>query len=45
VFFTRDFDDENAIFGLFPDGWSLNGEDNCTLEGDLSNQGGEIFVR
>jgi hypothetical protein len=44
VFFFRDNGSNDALFGLFADGFGLNGG-GCAYSGGLHGQHGEIYVR
>lgn len=45
VFFFRDVNSSDQLYGLRPDGWSLAYADDCERAGLLDNKQGFIFVR
>lgn len=45
VFFFRDSNDDNLLFGLFPDGFFANGNASCSYASGLDGFQGMIFVR
>lgn len=45
VFFFRDNDQDDELFGLFPNGWFANIGTSCSFSGVLNTLQGMIFVR